>query len=345
MFKKKKENERAEQFSSYQSPMSYPVGQAAQMLGISKRTLIRHASAMGLEFEWDGRGRRIRRDDLQRLQKEGVVNNKKSILEAESDARLNAVDEDNLQAAYDLELPISIRVWQRLPSGKGTMLKGDLFCDETYGLVHELIKQKYGSGEYLIRPIENGVLSKKRYIVKLEGTPKIQSWKGIQMENKNNKEAFNFSANSENSQAKKDKQISTWVNFLRCWWPLAELQLRDEKCFLTFEEFISARRSFKQFLDSLAEDELQLITSMDAYEMFKSHLRRLCSPREQGDDDASFSNQDTQRIEEMLQAIREEMKHFYQEQSEKNTLLLFLCALCLILLLAPILAQQAPQLT
>lgn len=347
MFKRKNRKEnKIEPFSSPKSPLSYPVGQAAQMLGISKRTLIRRASAMGLEFEFDGRGRRVHADDIQSLLSGSVFFSKKSnaFFEAESDESLNAFDEENFQAACNLELPISIRVWQRLPSGKGTMLKGDLFGDETYVFVPELIKQKYGSGEYIIRPIENGVLSKKRYRVKIAGTPKVRSRKGIKMENNN----FNFASFSENSQAEKEKLISKWLDpgCLRSWWILIKGDLERQKCFLTFEDFISARRSFNLALHDMEKEELELINSIDAYEIFKSHLQRLCQQKEQADD-ARLGDvrEETQILTQMLQEMSEEMKRFYKEQSEKNTLLLFLCAFCLILLLAPILAQNPPQLT
>lgn len=250
MFKRKNE---IEQFSSHQSPLSYPVGQASEMLGISKRTLLRRASAIGLEFEFDGRGRRVRADDIQSLLSGGFLDNKKSdaFFEEESDESLNNFDEEGIQAAYELKLPKKIRVWQRFPSG--TVLRGDLFCDERDGVVHELIKQRYGPGEYVIRTIENGVLSKRSY-----GEP----W--------NKKEAQKGASFSRNSQSKKEKQISQWLNplSLRFWWIRATMQLHNQKCSLTTEDFISARRSFKQYLDQIEEDEFELI--FDAYEIFFS---------------------------------------------------------------------------
>lgn len=57
--------------------LSYPIGQAARQLGISKHTFLKRALDMGVEFEWDGRGRRIRRDDLLRI-KEGKAGKPKS---------------------------------------------------------------------------------------------------------------------------------------------------------------------------------------------------------------------------------------------------------------------------
>jgi hypothetical protein len=256
----------------------------------------------------------------------------------ESDESLNAVDEENFQAACNLELPISIRVWQRLPFGRGVMLKGDSFCDETYVFVPELIKQKYGPGEYILRPIEHGVLSKKRYRVKIECTPKVQSWKGIQMENKNKKVYT-----SENSQTKKEQQISSWLNYLIGWWHFIKVELSSQKCFLTFEDFISARRSVRQFLSEMEEEELKLITSIDAYGLFKSHLQRLCPQREQGeDDDASFSDvhSETEILRETLEDMREDVKHLQKAQSEQNLLLLLLLVICLILLL--VISGQQP---
>ena len=344
--KKKKANERDEQFSSHQSPLSYPIGQAAKELRMSKRTLLRRAESMNLDFEWDGRGRRVRADDLQRLSSGGVVDNKKSNAFKEAESGDLAFDEEDDGAAYVLELPIEMRVWQRAPSGNGTVLKGDLFCDETYGCVHQLIKQTYGPGEYTIRPIENGVLFKRSYKVQIPGEPWILNQKRIRMENKNKKEAFKGA--SDNSQARKDERISQWLDptCLRWWWVAAKLRLCNQKCSLTIEDFISGRRSFKLCLEEMEEDEIKLITGIDAYELFYSHLQRLCPQREQGeDDDSSFSDaqEETQRIEDMLQEIVEEIKRFEDEQSEKNTLLLFLCALCLILLFVLILAQQ-PQL-
>jgi len=112
-----------------------------------------------------------------------------------------------IQAAYELKLPKKIRVWQRLPSGKGTVLKGDLFCDERDGVVHESIKQTYGPGEYVIRTIKNGVLSNRSYKVLIAGEP----W--------NKKEAKKDASFSGNSQSKKEKQISQWLDpfSLRLW--------------------------------------------------------------------------------------------------------------------------------
>ena len=59
--------------------LSYPVGKAAEMLGISKRTLLRNAQTIGLTFEWDGRGRRVKADDIQKLsgKREGEISRKK----------------------------------------------------------------------------------------------------------------------------------------------------------------------------------------------------------------------------------------------------------------------------
>jgi hypothetical protein len=255
----------------------------------------------------------------------------------QSDETLNPFDENDPHAAYQLELPLSIHVWQRLPSGQVRKL-AVLFCDESYGCVHELIKQTYGPGEYLIRPIYNGVLYNRRYTVRIAAEAWISSQKRIRMQNE--KEAFN-----ETSQSKKDKQISSWLKCLRGWWPFIKVKLSKQKCFLTFEDFISARRSLEQYLDQMEADEIELITSFDAYELFESHLQRLCPKREQNDD-ARFSDspEETQRIEEMLKEINEAIKRFEKEQSEKNSLLLFLCALCLILLLVLILAPQPAQL-
>ena len=95
MFKRKdKKKDRSEQFIEESSPLSYPIGQAAQTLGMSKRTLMRRAEAMGLEFDWDGRGRRVRRDDLQRLLS-GERLDKKSNALAESDENDSAFDEED----------------------------------------------------------------------------------------------------------------------------------------------------------------------------------------------------------------------------------------------------------
>jgi excisionase family DNA binding protein len=349
MFKRKnKKKDRSEQFIEASSPLSYPIGQAAQTLGMSKRTLMRRAEAMGLEFEWDGRGRRVRRDDLQRLLS-GERLDKKSNAFAESDDSLNTFDEEDERAAYDLELPIDIRVWQRLPSGRGTVLKGDQFCDKMYGCVHELIKPTYGPGEYIIRPIENGVLSNRRYKVRIYGEPWILSQTKIRMENKNKKEAFN-----ENAQSKKDKQISRWLDpfSLRVWWIFIEVELHNQKCFLTLEHFISARRSFKLYLEELEEEEFKLINRDDARDIFESHVQRLC-PKIEQNDDARFSDsqEETQRIEAMLEEIRKDFTRFEKDftrfekkQAEENSLLWVLCAICLALLLI-LIYKQPPQFT
>lgn len=336
MFKRKKKKEnKIEQFSSPKSPLSYPVGQASEMLGISKRTLLRRASAIGLEFEFDGRGRRVRADDIQSLLSGGFLDNKKSdaFFEEESDESLNNFDEEGIKAAYELKLPKKIRVWQRFSSGKGTVLRGDLFCDESCGFVHELIKQRYGPGEYVIRTIENGVLSKRSYKVLIAGEP----W--------NKKEAQKDASFSGNSQSKKEKQISQWLDpfSLRCWWISAMMQPRSQKCSLTTEHLISARRSFKKYLDQIEEDEFELITSLDAREIFFAHVQRLCQLKEQALDarlgDAQL--EETQLLGEMLEDIediKEEMLNFDKEQSEQNLLLLF-CLFGMIILLAPQLGQ------
>lgn len=331
MFKRKKKKEnKIEQFS-------YPIGQAAQMLGISKRTLLRRASAIGLEFEFDGRGRRVRADDIQSFLSGGFLDNKKSdaFFEEESDYSLNNFDEEGIKAAYELKLPKKIRAWQR--SGKGTVLRGDLFCDESCGFVHELIKQRYGPGEYVIRTIENGVLSKRSYKVLIGGEPSI---------NKENKqEAKKGASFSGDSQSKKEKQISQWLDpfSLRLWWISATL--RSQKCSLTTEDLISARRSFKKYLDQIEEDEFELITSLDAREIFFAHVQRLCQQKEQADDarlgDAQVE-EETHLLREMLEDIEEDILNFEKEQSEQN-LLLLVCLFALIILLAPQLGQILEQ--
>ena len=47
--------------------MTIPVGKAAKIMGISKRTLISHAQEWDVKFEWDGRGRRISLSEITRL--------------------------------------------------------------------------------------------------------------------------------------------------------------------------------------------------------------------------------------------------------------------------------------
>jgi len=323
MFKKKEKHERAGQFSSQQSPLSYPVGKAAEMLGISKRTLLRRATALGVEFSWDGRGRRIRGDDLQRLLK-GDIGDK-------SDSTFS-VSEEN---ASLLELPLSIRVWQRLPSGKGTVLKGDLFCDKFYGCVPEALKQTYGPGEYLVRPIERGILSNRNYKATIAGTPKVQSWKGSTRENNKT-----FASLSEKPQAEKEKLLSQWLDTacLYSWWTLIKGELKQQKCFLTFEEFISARRNFKRSLYEMEADELKLINIIEAYEFFKAHVQRLCPKREQNDDALSQAQEETRLLKEGLEEIAAEIKRFEQEQAEKNSWFLLLLTCCLIMILLPLLA-------
>ncbi len=372
MFKLKyKKKDRSEQFIEESSPLSYPIGQAAQTLGMSKRTLIRRAEAMGLEFEWDGRGRRVRKDDLQRLLS-GERLDKKSNAFAESDESLNTFDEEDERAAYDLELPIDIRVWQRLPSGRGTVLKGDQFCDKMYGIVHEPIRLRYGPGEYIIRPLKNGVLSNRRYKVRISDETNINSRKGIDERSMSSSAAKDESADggeaprsgrlfrmenkskSEDSQARKDKQISQWVEplSLRVWWIFIKVELHKKKCVLTLEDFFDARRSFKLYLEELEEEEFKLINRDDARDIFESHVQRLCPKREQNDD-ARFSDsqEETQRIEAMLEEIRKDFRGFEKdfrgfekEQAEKNSLLWVLCAICLALLLI-LIYKQPPQFT
>ena len=339
MFKRKKKKEnKIEQFS-------YPIGQAAQMLGISKRTLLRRASAIGLEFEFDGRGRRVLVNDIQRLLSGGFLDNKKSdaFFEEESDKSLNNFDEEGIQAAYELKLPKKIRVWQRFPSGKGTVLRGDLFCDESYGFVHELIKQRYGPGEYVIRTIENGVLSKGSYKVLIAGEPwnKKEAQKDASFSGK-----FDTATPADgNSQSKKEKQISQWLDpfSLRLWWISATMQPCNQKCSLTAEDFISARRSFKQYLDQIEEDEFELITGLDAREIFFAHVQRLCQQKEQADDARIGDAQvEEDLIGEIIEDIKEDMDDFEKEQSEQNLLLLF-CLFGMIILLAPQLGQILEQ--
>jgi YD repeat-containing protein len=47
--------------------MTIPIGKAAGILGICKKTLIRQAQEWDLIFEWDGRGRRVSMSDIKRL--------------------------------------------------------------------------------------------------------------------------------------------------------------------------------------------------------------------------------------------------------------------------------------
>lgn len=47
--------------------MTIPVGKAAEIMGISKRTLISHAQEWDVKFEWDGRGRRVSLSEIKRL--------------------------------------------------------------------------------------------------------------------------------------------------------------------------------------------------------------------------------------------------------------------------------------
>ena len=332
MFKRK--NNKAEPFSSHQAPLSYPIGQAAQMLGISKRTLIRRAEAMGLEFEFDGRGRRVRADDIQRLLS-GGYNQNNSFGKAEANESDDVFDEADDH--YNLELPKKIRVWHRLPFGKGTVLKGDLLDDKSCSTVQKLIQQTYGPGEYVIRTIEHGVLSKRSYKVLIDGEPKVN--KG------NNKEATKSASFGGNSQSQKEKQLSQWFDpvSLRLWWIGAKAQLRNRKCSLTPEDFISARRSFKQYLEQIEEDEFELIKGSDAYEIFLAHLQRLCQNQEQNNDARSDAQvEEETHLREILEDIKGDILTVEQEQSEQNVLLLC-CLFGLLILLAPQLGQILEQ--
>ena len=47
--------------------MTIPVGKAAEIMGISKRTLLKHAQEWDVKFEWDGRGRRVSISEIRRL--------------------------------------------------------------------------------------------------------------------------------------------------------------------------------------------------------------------------------------------------------------------------------------
>ena len=328
----KRKNKKAEPFSSHQAPLSYPIGQAAQRLRISKRTLIRRAEAMGLEFDFDGRGRRVRADDIERLLS-GGYNQNNSLGKAE--ALYTILDEADDPAVYNLELPQKIRVWHRLPSGKGTVLKGNLFCDESCGTVHQLIQQTYGPGEYVIRTIEHGVLSKRSYEVLIGGEPWV---------NKENKtEATKSTSFGANPQSKQEKQLSRWLapSNLRWWWSCAKAQLLNRNCSLTPEDFIFARRSFKQYLDQLEEDEFELIIGFEAYEIFLTHVQRICQNQEQNDDDARLSDAPVEQethLREMLEDIKADILKVEKEQSEQKLLLLG-CLFGLLILLAPQLGQ------
>ena len=47
--------------------MTVPIGKAAKIIGISKRTLLRHAQEWDIKFDWDGRGRRVSMSEIKRL--------------------------------------------------------------------------------------------------------------------------------------------------------------------------------------------------------------------------------------------------------------------------------------
>ena len=159
--RKKRDKEEINEPEEKSCALSYPIGRAAKMLGISKKTLLRHAEAMDLSFEWDGRGRRVKADDIQKLlgNKTGEISRKEKPLGA---SEIPSFSE-----------PTEIRVWQRWAGGI-VEKRGDFLCNSLEGCIEAIIKGKLGPGKYTIRRIENGCLSGESRQIKIAGVPHHQ---------------------------------------------------------------------------------------------------------------------------------------------------------------------------
>ena len=160
--RKKRDEDEINEIEKKTWALSYPIGRAAEMLGFSKKTLLRHAEAMNLSFEWDKRGRRIRADDIQKL----LGNSREKI-----SYKKRTFDEGEISL---LREQMWLRVWQKWRGGI-VEVRGDFFYNPLDGCIEEAINSKFGAGDYTLRCILNdGILSEKCYKIKIAGYPRKQ---------------------------------------------------------------------------------------------------------------------------------------------------------------------------